>query len=910
MSQRNALVLISGRFYELPVGDTLIGTVGTGQSGQFASVTALNASGANLLSQIAASAAGVSTLNSLSGALTLAGGGNVTVSYQGQTIFVSGDTGDYAAFALRIDLSSTGAAINDQIGSLSGWAESADSLQTSNSVNLSGNLTQTGVSLYQRDIDISGSLAAQIAGGNGTAVKVTGSATLTAASLTGIGGTIVYLDGGIVYVSGGGGGNGDVTSVQLASTGQQAWTSANNNGVNLSGNLASTGAVLGARTDSLSGWTASAANLTTTGSMLDARINTVSTNLQGTGLSLYSLVTNLSGQSDTNYATKTVLAATGSNLYALTTSLSGQADTNYATKTSLASSGQQAWLAAQNNALNISGNLAQTGVILGTRIDTVIANVQSTGSSLYSTLTSLSGQADTNYATRINVTTTGVNLGTRIDTITTNLTSSGASLGAKVDSLSGWSASTVNLGTTGATLFQRDIDISGALASQIAGGNGTVVKVTGSSTLATANFTGIGGTIVYIDAGIVYVSGGGGGGAGDVTSAQLANTGQQAWVAADNNGINLSGNMAVTGATLGARVNTTNTNLQSTGSSLYSFITAASGQADTNYATKTALANTGQQAWTTANSSATTISGNLAQTGADLFARDASISGALNTKLGTQAAGQIIYNAGNLAGDTALTWDSVNEVFNIGQATAFTTNPLTVAASGDISAQITLQNLSSGSGASSDFVATADNGTDTINYVNIGINSSNYNQTGYSIGGALAGYLYCNGGDLTIGTQTPGKVIKFHTSGTTAGQLRATIDNSGINLPAGHSLRINGQVPQFTKGGVFYNSDGLASGIQRTIVWTAPFSCTATNVRGFVVNVSGNASPTSATINAVKNAANLLSSDFIVTGSGIWMNSGTLQNSSFVVGDSLWLNISNAVNGPASVAIQVDFTKP
>lgn len=40
--------------------------------------------------------------------------------------------------------------------------------------------------------------------------------------------------------------------------------------------------------------------------------------------------------------------------------------------------------------------------------------------------------------------------------------------------------------------------------------------------------------------------------------------------------------------------------------------------------------------------------------------------------------------------------------------------------------QINIQNRNSGSNASSDIVATADIGTDTTNYIDMGINSSNY----------------------------------------------------------------------------------------------------------------------------------------------------------------------------------------
>jgi hypothetical protein len=73
------------------------------------------------------------------------------------------------------------------------------------------------------------------------------------------------------------------------------------------------------------------------------------------------------------------------------------------------------------------------------------------------------------------------------------------------------------------------LDASGALQAQIAGG-GSQVRVTGSSTIAIPDFTGLGGTLVIWSGSQVFISGAaaGGGGAGDVTQAQL--TGVSGWV--------------------------------------------------------------------------------------------------------------------------------------------------------------------------------------------------------------------------------------------------------------------------------------------------------------------------------------------------------------------------------------------
>jgi hypothetical protein len=83
-------------------------------------------------------------------------------------------------------------------------------------------------------------------------------------------------------------------------------------------------------------------------------------------------------------------------------------------------------------------------------------------------------------------------------------------------------------------------------------------------------------------------------------------------------------------------------------------------------------------------------------------------------------------------------------------------------------------------------VITANNGTDTTNYINLGINNSGYNDPTFSNGSGLDGYLFINGGSLDIGTETPNTSIEFHAGGTTASKVIARISESGLNLVSGN----------------------------------------------------------------------------------------------------------------------------
>lgn len=79
--------------------------------------------------------------------------------------------------------------------------------------------------------------------------------------------------------------------------------------------------------------------------------------------------------------------------------------------------------------------------------------------------------------------------------------------------------------------------------------------------------------------------------------------------------------------------------------------------------------------------------------------------------------------------------------------------------------QINIKNINNGPSGSSDFVATADDGTETSNYIDLGINNSGYVQNGYSVGYAGDGYLYSTGNDMLIGNASPGKKLILFNGG-------------------------------------------------------------------------------------------------------------------------------------------------
>jgi len=122
--------------------------------------------------------------------------------------------------------------------------------------------------------------------------------------------------------------------------------------------------------------------------------------------------------------------------------------------------------------------------------------------------------------------------------------------------------------------------------------------------------------------------------------------------------------------------------------------------------------------------------------------------------------------------------------------------------------QLNIQNSNAGTNASSDVVATADNGSETTNFVDMGINSS-VNTSGI-MGAANDAYLYNIGQNFLLGTGTVAKSLVFITGGTTqATNERMRVDGSGnvgiaTNAPAA-KLDVSGTYKLGTAGTVLTN---------------------------------------------------------------------------------------------------------
>ena len=285
-------------------------------------------------------------------------------------------------------------------------------------------------------------------------------------------------------------------------------------------------------------------------------------------------------------------------------------------------------------------------------------------------------------------------------------------------------------------------------------------------------------------------------------------------------------------------------------------------------------------------------------------------------------------SAGNLS---LLSISGVTGIFSIGTpATPLINNPLTVVGSGNSYIQLNIQNRGSGLNASSDLVLTANNGTDSTNFINLGINNLGYNDPAYNNATGLDGYLFIDGGDLDIGTRTPNKIIEFHAGGTTADKVISRIDASGMNMISG-TYRIK-DVPYNTftielthandnpvQGNNYFGINDLgynqsAGGLRRRVAiaetcqirkasWTHfvanPGTLSTLLSTGFIINTSSTPVQIATVTTALDSSSSTIPANYVTTfSSPINVTSGDL-----VVG-SLGLNASYTVN-PTNVRDKV-----
>lgn len=208
-----------------------------------------------------------------------------------------------------------------------------------------------------------------------------------------------------------------------------------------------------------------------------------------------------------------------------------------------------------------------------------------------------------------------------------------------------------------------------------------------------------------------------------------------------------------------------------------------------------------------------------------------------------------------------------------------------ISGKGDINnyLQLNIQNTNQGVSASSDVVATANNGNETTNYIDMGINSQNYNAN--FIGNANDAYLYSTGNDLHIGNASD-KPVQIFAGGSDVDIHNKLILNPNNQHTMSGSLDVSGSVKAFSFTGSLQGNASTAttattatSASHATIADSATFATTAGN--GGVTSIiagSGIVLPFGGT-----GAVTIVSSG----GGGVTIISGSAVTSSFA-NSSTW----------------------
>lgn len=188
--------------------------------------------------------------------------------------------------------------------------------------------------------------------------------------------------------------------------------------------------------------------------------------------------------------------------------------------------------------------------------------------------------------------------------------------------------------------------------------------------------------------------------------------------------------------------------------------------------------------------------------------------------------------------------------------------------------QLNVKNESSAAGASTDFVATADNGTEDMHYVNMGINSSGFDND-FSVGYQNDAYLINRGRDLYIGSLDGPDYNHTH-----------------VHLFSSNSWQ-NPQISIISEGKIGFNTGSVTTG------FTYEFSGSAK----FVNSIQTSNISSSSSLNLITNGqnVNILASNLVVPNGGI--------NTSYDL-TSVGANISQVTNIDSVTEKLVPYDEP
>ena len=264
------------------------------------------------------------------------------------------------------------------------------------------------------------------------------------------------------------------------------------------------------------------------------------------------------------------------------------------------------------------------------------------------------------------------------------------------------------------------------------------------------------------------------------------------------------------------------------------------------------------------------------------------VSGNINVTVGAVASSYGVFY-GNAAGVGALYAGTTGY-------TALDHTILQLTGDLDNYAQVNFQNINTGSSASTDYVATADNGSDVDGYINLGINSSTFNDVDYPEFYPNDGYLIQNGvgtaGNLLIISEIGGTAIKFRVGGYGAAYEQAVITNQGFKVNATTQSTSLSTGAIVVAGGLGVNGNIHAAAINNTPIGnTKPSTGAFTNLTGTDVGATTLVTTNFSTGNAV------ITGGYIKSVANVFAVDGTFVNLNGTEGNVTTLVATNFSSG-------------
>ena len=199
----------------------------------------------------------------------------------------------------------------------------------------------------------------------------------------------------------------------------------------------------------------------------------------------------------------------------------------------------------------------------------------------------------------------------------------------------------------------------------------------------------------------------------------------------------------------------------------------------------------GIPSWATASAgSGWSLTGNTATAGSHFLGPVNNVS----LRMRTNNTERMVIDSSGHVGIGSTSFDALQpEKLLVDGGTSATNNLIGAYADVNNYVQIGVQNHNSGNSASSDLVATADNGTNTTNYIDLGINSSGYaNNASNILNRPNVGYLYTNAtADFFIGNGATNQDMIFFTNNGSVGNTTAN-GNEAIRIDEGGNVGIGG----------------------------------------------------------------------------------------------------------------------